>query len=209
MIKLINIKIESSSTIEDKNSPDLKLLCVYVFDTLVSFFTKKEIDNCFPASLKNKSFPLFVTWSTGKNKKLRGCVGTFASNDLESSLKYYSLEAAFEDNRFDVILEKELPNLNVAVSLLTNFEDAKDCYDWELGKHGVQIFFRDGRNYSASFLPESPIEYNIDKITALKRLVKNSGYYRQFEDVEKIIQVRRFQSITSFMTYEEYCNFRK
>jgi len=46
---------------------------------------------------------------------------------------------------------EEIKDLNVAVSLLVKFEDGKDAYDWEVGKHGIIINW-DG--YNATFLPE-------------------------------------------------------
>ena len=201
--------MDSSSTIEDQNSPDLKYLCVYAFDTLLSELTQKPMQNCFPNSLKGKKFPLFVTWTTGQNKNLRGCIGTFLPDNLEKNLRNYSLVAALKDRRFPPINAKEIPNLNVGVSLLINFEDAKDCYDWEVGKHGIQIFFEENGNYSATFLPEVPIEHKMDKITTLQHLIRKAGYYGELEDVEKKIKLRRYQSIKLFMTYEEYLNFRK
>ena len=208
--KKFNLKqMDSSSTIEDSNSPDLKLLCVYAFDTLISELIQKQIPNCFPNSLKSKKFPLFVTWTTGKEKNLRGCIGTFLSDDLEKNLNNFSLVAALKDRRFSPISAKEIPNLNVGVSLLYNFEDAKDCYDWEVGKHGIQIFFEEGGNYSATFLPEVPIEHKMDKTTTLEHLIRKAGYYGELKDVEKKIKLRRYQSIKLFMTYEEYLNFRK
>ena len=202
--------MDSSSTIEDPNSPDLKLLCVYAFDTLISQLTNKEIPNCFPNSLKNKSFPLFVTWTTGKKKDLRGCIGTFVSDNLEKNLQNFSIVAALKDRRFAPISAKEIPNLNVGVSLLINFEDAKDCYDWEVGKHGIQIFFEEsGGHFSATFLPEVPIEHKMDKNTTLQNLIRKAGYWGDLEDVDKKIKMRRYQSIKLFMSYEEYLNFRK
>ena len=200
--------MDSSSTIEDSNSPDLKYLCVFAFDTLISKLSKKEISNRFPPSLKNKNFPLFVTWTTGKEKDLRGCIGTFVSNDLEKNLKEFSLIAALNDRRFPPINEKEIPNLNVGVSLLINFEDAKDCYDWEVGKHGIQISFEEFGHYSATFLPEVPIEHKMDKITTLQHLIRKAGYFGKLEDVDKKIKLRRYQSIKLFMTYKEYLNFK-
>ena len=195
-----------SSSIEDPNSPDLKLLCVYAFDTLISYLTKKEIPSCFPNSLKNKKFPLFVTWTTGKDKNLRGCIGTFASNNLEKSLKEYALIAALEDDRFPPIDKKEIPNLNCGISLLVNFEEAKDCYDWEIGKHGIDIKFG---YYSATFLPEVAVEHKMDKRTTLENLIEKAGYYGNLEDVEKKIKLTRYQSIKLFMSYEEYINNKK
>ena len=198
--------MSSSSTIDDPNSPDLKLLCVCVFDTLISYLTKKKIPNCFPDSLKNKKFPLFVTWTTGKDKELRGCIGTFAPNDLEKNLKKYALIAALEDDRFPPISEKEISKLNCSVSLLVNFEEAKDCYDWEIGKHGIQIKFG---HYSATFLPEVPVEHKMDKRTTLEHLIDKAGYYGELEEVEKKIKLTRYQSIKLFMSYEDYVNFKK
>ena len=198
--------MNSSSKIEDPNSPDLKLLCVYTFDTLISYLTKKEIPNCFPNSFKNKKFPLFVTWTTGKQKNLRGCIGTFASNDLEKNLKKFALTAALQDDRFPPISEKEIKNLNCGISLLVNFEKAKDCWDWEIGKHGIDIQFE---YYSATFLPEVPVEHNMDKRTTLENLIEKAGYYGSLEEVEKKIKMTRYQSIKLFMTYDEYLNFKK
>ena len=198
--------MDSSSIIEDPNSPDLKLLCVYVFDTLISYLTKKKIPSCFPNSLKNKKFPLFVTWTTGKHKNLRGCIGTFASNNLEKSLQKFALTAALEDDRFSPISEKEIPNLNCGISLLVNFEEAKDCYDWEIGKHGIDIKFG---KYSATFLPEVAVEHKMDKRTTLENLIEKAGYYGNLEDIEKKIKLTRYQSIKLFMSYEEYINYKK
>ena len=201
--------MDSSSIIEDLNSPDLKLLCVFAFDVLISELCGKEMPNRFPSSLKNKNFPLFVTWTIGQNKNLRGCIGTFVSDNLEKNLKNFSLVSALKDRRFPPISIKEIPKLNVGVSLLINFEDAIDCYDWEVGKHGIQISFEENGHYSATYLPEVPIEFNMDKITTLQQLIRKAGYYGELEEVDKKIKMRRYQSIKLFMTYDEYRNYKK
>ena len=198
--------MSSSSKIEDPNSPDLKLLCVCAFDTLISYLTKKPCPETFPKSLKGKEFPLFVTWTTGKEKELRGCIGTFASNDLEKNLKQFALIAALEDDRFPPISESEVKNLNCGISLLVNFEEAKDCYDWEIGKHGIRIKFD---HYGATYLPEVPVEHHMDKKTTLENLIEKAGYYGDLEEVEKKIKLTRYQSVKIFMSYEEYLNFKK
>ena len=199
--------MDPSSTIEDPNSPDLKLLCVFAFDTLISKLSKQKISSIFPESLKLKKFPLFVTWTTGPSKSLRGCIGTFKSDNLESNLRQFALTAAFEDSRFNPIKFSEIKNLNVRISLLTNFENAKNCYDWEIGKHGIQINFL--KYYHATFLPEVALEHKMDKETTLRELVYKSGYKGQLEDVIDKIEMTRYQSLKLFMTYEEYSNFRK
>ena len=58
----------SLSLLENEDSPELKLLCVFVFDILISKLTNKKIPTYFPPSLQNQKFPVFVTWSKGKEK---------------------------------------------------------------------------------------------------------------------------------------------
>ena len=99
--------------------------------------------------------------------------------------------------------------MNCGISLLINFEDAKDCYDWEVGKHGIQIFFEEQGQHSATFLPEVPIEHNMNKETTLQHLIEKAGFYGKLKDIDKKIKMRRYQSIKLFMTYEEYLNFKK
>ena len=141
---------------------------------------------------------------------MRGCIGTFSPDNLEKNLHNYSLVAALKDRRFSPITVNEIPKLNCGISLLTNFEDAKDCYDWEIGKHGIRIFFdENGRNFSATFLPEVPIEHKMDKNTTLEHLIRKAGYWGELEEVDKKIKLRRYQSIKLFMTYEEYLNYKK
>ena len=199
--------MDPTSTIEDPNSPDLKLLCVFVFDTLIQSLTHKKIPSIFPSSLKSKKFPLFVTYTIGPSKKLRGCIGTFRSDNLEDNLRLFALKAAYEDDRFEPIELNELKNLNVGISLLTNFEKAKNIYDWEIGKHGIEINF--GKYYHATFLPEVALEHKMDKETTLRELVLKAGYYGDFEDVQNKIETTRYQSLKLFMTYNEYCSLKK
>ena len=198
--------MEESSNIDDVNPSDLKLLCVYAFDVLISALTKQQIPSVFPQTLKSKQFPLFVTWTTGPNKNLRGCIGTFQSDNLESNLKEYALTAAFKDSRFRPIKVEEIQNLNVGISLLTNFEKAKNCYDWEIGKHGIQIKFL--KYYRATFLPEVAVEHKMDKETTLRELVIKSMYKGKLEDVIDQIETTRYQSKKIFMSYNEYKQFK-
>jgi len=61
-------------------------------------------------------------------------------------LSRYAYISAFEDDRFDPISKKELPYLSCAVSLLTNFEQGKNAYDWEVGIHGITIEFQESNH---------------------------------------------------------------
>ena len=179
---LSDLKQEDSTLLlEDENSHDLKMLCVFAFDVLISSITKNKIKNRFPNSLKNKKFPLFVNWLIGKEKKVRGSVGTFESNNLEENLKKYSIYSVNEDSSHP-IKEKEIKDLSCQINLIYNFENAKDSYDWEIGKHGISVKFG---SYGWTFLPQVMIENNYCKTETLENLIKCAGYSGELKDVEK------------------------
>ena len=183
------------------------LLCKYCFEILEASLSKGEPKAIpFPEEFKGKSYPLFVTWTTGKEKELRGCIGTFEKGKLEKKLREYALISAFEDDRFDPIEKKEIKNLNCEVSLLVNFEKTKDPMDWIVGTHGIDIEFEDknGTNYSATFLPEVAEEEGWDQRTTLKYLVKKAGYRGSLDKVLSKIRLTRYQSIKKTISYDEY-----
>ena len=186
---------------------DYSQLCKYCFQVLEGALTEKDIRAIpFPDDFKGKSYPLFVTWTTGKEKELRGCIGTFAKDLLEKNLMRYALISAFKDTRFDPIELKEVKNLNCEVSLLVQFEEAKNPEDWVVGTHGIDIDFNDSRggSYSATFLPEVAEEEKWDQRTTLQFLIRKAGYFGPLDSVYNNIKVTRYQSIKKTISYDEY-----
>lgn len=186
---------------------DYKQLCIFAFDVII--ITLKKLDQSklnFPEKFKSKTYPLFVTWSIGKEKILRGCIGTFAADDIEKNLLVYSMYAAFKYSRFKPISAKEVPMLHCGVSLLVNFEDGADAFDWEVGKHGITIDFSIGsnNNHHATFLPEIAKERNWDQKTTLECLIKKAGYKGKLDDVVDKIKLTRYQSIKIGISHDEY-----
>jgi len=182
---------------------DLTPLCLFCFDTLGSYLFKKEAKFSFPSEFENISCPLFVTW-TINNKiedELRGCIGTFQNESLKTNIPKYALISSLKDSRFSPISKEEFKNLNVAVSLLVNFEDGKDVYDWEVGTHGIEIFYK---NYSATFLPEVAKEQEWDKKTTLEYLLKKSGCREKLEKVASDVRLIRYQSYKAKIAYKDY-----
>ena len=110
--------MSSISLFQNEESPEFKLLCVFVFDILISKLTNKNIKTYFPPSLINEKFPVFVTWSKGKEKNLRGCIGTFYPDNLKKNLENFGLTAAFKDSRFPPISKEEIEDLNCGISIL-------------------------------------------------------------------------------------------
>ena len=190
-----------------ENELNYSLLCQYCFEVLETSLSKGDPKKIpFPDEFRGKSFPLFVTWTTGKEKELRGCIGTFKKGKLEKKLQEYALISAFEDERFDPIEKKEIKNLNCEVSLLVEFEKAKNAMDWEVGKHGIDIEFEDknGINYSATFLPEVAEDEGWDQRTTLKYLIKKAGYKGSLDKIISEIKLTRYQSIKKTISYDEY-----
>lgn len=72
------------------------------------------------------------------------------------------LNSAFRDRRFQPLAETEIPTLEIGISLLVKYEKGDNCFDWEVGKHGIIIEFRaGGHRYSATYLPEVAQEQGV------------------------------------------------
>ena len=59
----------------------MKVLASYCFDIIVSKLNgvgMKELPP-YPNSQPDPEYPIFVTWTIGKDDDLRGCIGTFAA----------------------------------------------------------------------------------------------------------------------------------
>ena len=145
--------MEGGSSNFDDNAG--KALCAFCFDTIIASLNGEKEPEYPKEKAPDEKYPLFVTWTKGKDDDLRGCIGTFSPSFLSSIVGRYSKISAFEDSRFDPISKSEVSQLNVGLSLLVNFTKIEDPLDWEVGKHGVEIdFVVGGRAYGATYLPE-------------------------------------------------------
>ncbi|KAI1412795.1 AMMECR1 domain-containing protein [Hypoxylon sp. FL1857] len=158
--------------------------------------------------------PLFVTWNTVSprtgNTSLRGCIGTFESQELGEGLASYAITSAIHDMRFDPISKRELPSLEVAVTLLTNFEDCDDAMDWEIGTHGLRISFTDrGRRYGATYLPDVALEQGWTKEETLVSLMRKAGWAGRKDKWQSVdLKVVRYQGKKKSLQYPEYKRWR-
>lgn len=156
--------------------------------------------------------PLFVTWNAFSPRhgeyNLRGCIGTFEAQPIEHGLSSYAIISALEDTRFHPISTRELPSLEVAVTLLTDFEDADDEMDWELGKHGLRIsFVYHGRRYGATYLPDVATEQGWTKEETLVSLMRKAGWVGKKERWNEVpLNVVRYQGKKQTV---EYAGFKK
>lgn len=184
-------------------------MCYFCFETLY-----RHLHNEAPApspKFTDKPFPLFVTWKIGKEKRLRGCIGTFTAMNLHDGLREYAISSAFKDTRFQPITRDELSRLHVSVSLLRHFEDAKDWEDWRVGTHGIRIeFYNDkGNKKSATYLPEVPPEQEWTKKQTIDHLLRKGGYTVPVirDEFRRTIRVTRYQSEKLTQSYADYSAF--
>jgi len=165
-----------------------------------------------PPTIPNSKFPLFVTWKKGHEKKLRGCIGTFSHLALHRGLNEYALISALRDTRFDPIVVHELPELHCSVSLLINFEPARDYRDWTVGVHGIRIEFEEDRQQkNAVYLPEVAHEQGWDHTETLDNLMRKGGYRgsRITESARLSVTVIRFQSDKMVMSHKDYLTYKQ
>lgn len=177
----------------------------YCFDVLNSVLHKNQEPP--KPSFTNKEFPLFVTWYHGRDLDLRGCIGTFSPLNLHDGLKEYALTSALRDSRFNPISKDELVRLNCSVSLLTNFEPAKNWKDWEIGKHGIRIEFQNekGHRRSATYLPEIAKEQNWNHVQTIDSLLRKGGYKSKISnEIRDSISLTRYQSEKMTRSFQDW-----
>lgn len=171
----------------------------------LSYFAEKL--NTDVSAFEHKKFPLFVTWNIvdGSEHELRGCIGTFADMELEKGLSKFAIESGLHDTRFSPIRASELPDLECEVTLLSNFTEAKDMWDWTVGKHGIRIAFDyHGSDYGATFLPHVASEYGWTQKQTLEQLVRKAGVRAKLEDLD--IDLVRYDGDVYAIDWEEYRN---
>uniref|UniRef100_A0ABM5EVT8 Nuclear protein AMMECR1 isoform X3 n=1 Tax=Pogona vitticeps TaxID=103695 RepID=A0ABM5EVT8_9SAUR len=167
-------------------------MCCFCFDVLYCHLYGYQPPRS--PRFTNDPYPLFVTWKIGRDKRLRGCIGTFSAMNLHSGLREYTLTSALKDSRFPPMTRDELPRLFCSVSLLTNFEDVCDYLDWEVGVHGIRIEFinEKGSKRTATYLPEVAKEQGWDHIQTIDSLLRKGGYKAPItNDFRKTIKLTR------------------
>ncbi|KAJ1680431.1 hypothetical protein EV182_000012 [Spiromyces aspiralis] len=182
--------------------------CRYCFDVLSACLSGESTRDVVPR-FPDDEYPLFVSWHKDVDGEthLRGCIGNFSGLRLHEGLRKYALISSQNDTRFNPIHKGELPQLTCEVSLLTNFEDAKDYLDWTIGKHGIWIEFTNnyGARRTATFLPQIAKEQGWSKMETLDHLLHKGGHVGKITDpVLESIKLTRYQSDKVSLTYDEY-----
>ncbi|XP_055586296.1 uncharacterized protein CG5902 [Uranotaenia lowii] len=180
-------------------------MCFFCFEVL--YRELNNLEEPRSPSFTNDPYPLFVTWKIGKDKRLRGCIGTFSAMRLHSGLREYAITSALKDSRFSPITRDEIPRLTVSVSLLQGFEEARGYLDWTLGVHGIRIEFYNerGSKRTATYLPQVATEQGWDQTQTIDSLLRKGGYRAAITpEMRRSIKLTRYTSQECHMTYNEY-----
>ncbi|APA14425.1 hypothetical protein SS1G_11727 [Sclerotinia sclerotiorum 1980 UF-70] len=178
-----------------------------------------QLPSSSPRNVRDWSSPLFVTWNTlstsshphQNSPTLRGCIGTFSSEPLITSLPEYALTSALHDTRFSPISRSELPTLEVAVTLLTDFETCAHPLDWEIGVHGIRItFYHKNKRYGACYLPDVAVEQEWGREETVVSAMRKAGWGGRREKWREVGQltVVRYQGRKESVSWKEYNEWR-
>ncbi len=90
--------------------------------------------------------------------------------------------------------------------MLSKFERIHDPLDWEVGKHGIEIEFKDQNGkgpYRGTYLPHVASEQGWDQRETLQSLLQKAGYYGgSLDDLAgRFVLIRRYQSIKRGITF--------
>ncbi|KAF6199449.1 hypothetical protein GE061_007475 [Apolygus lucorum] len=198
-IPCINLKVPRKCTVAKQD------MCFYCFEVLYRHLHGLTLPNA--PFFANGQYPIFVTWEIGRDRRLRGCLGTFSPVELESGLRTYAVKSALNDTRFSPISRGELKRLHVSVSVLLHFEDGQDYTDWTVGVHGIRIEFEDGKGNmkSATFLPEVAAERGWDTTETIDQLLRKGGFRGPITtQVRESIRLTRYKTEKIRASYQDF-----
>jgi hypothetical protein len=113
----------------------------------------------------------FVTLT--RRGELRGCIGYVrAVKPLRQTIAEMAVQAALHDPRFQAVTARELPDLDIEISVLSPLEEVKDVSTIEVGRHGLVI--QEGAR-SGLLLPQVASEYGWDRETFLDHTCLKAG----------------------------------
>jgi len=126
--------------------------------------------------------------SLHKRGQLRGCIGTFdTTQPVVQQVEEMAEAAATRDPRFRPVVESELGDLDIEISVLTPPRPIEDPEEILVGTHGLVISqgFRRG-----VLLPQVATEYGWDRETFLRHTCRKAGLSDDaWKDPQTTIQV--------------------
>jgi len=155
------------------SSDEKKLLLEIARDSIIlalrneSFAKPENISE----NLKNKQ-GAFVSLHT-KDDWLRGCIGTFTSdNPLYKTISEIAEAAAFKDPRFPPVQLKELDNIKIEISVISPLKKISSIDEIKVGRDGLYIIKGFNRGV---LLPQVATSEGWNKIEFLEHTCLKAG----------------------------------
>ncbi len=115
----------------------------------------------------------FVTIT--KNEQLRGCIGYIVSDEpLFKTVCEVARLAAAEDPRFPPLIEQELSEILIEISVLSPPEPLTNYEDIVIGKHGLIL---EEENAHGVLLPQVAVEHKMNISEFLTALCKKANLH--------------------------------
>ncbi len=108
-----------------------------------------------------------------ESMQLRGCIGNIYSTlPLSQLISDLAIKAATRDPRFSPLLEDELANVLIEISILSPLQVVEDIDEIQIGVHGLLITCRGQRGL---LLPPVPVKYGWGREEYLRNLCYKAG----------------------------------
>lgn len=105
------------------------------------------------------------------NGKLRGCIGTFSEDEeLYSNVRNMSVQAAFQDKRFKPVCKKDIPRMDIEISVLSKKTKISGPDEIEIGRHGIYLVNGIRR---ATLLPQVAVQNDYSPVEFLECCAEN------------------------------------
>ncbi|MCB5230736.1 MAG: AmmeMemoRadiSam system protein A [Candidatus Cloacimonas sp.] len=156
------------------NKEQKKILLSLARESIVSRLESREID--VVESLDNvfkEKRGLFVTLE--RNGDLRGCIGYVRGyKSVWSSVIEMAQAAAFNDRRFRPVSKKEIEQVNIEISLLSELIPVSpaELDQIKVGRDGLYI---EGMYGSGLLLPQVAVDWGWDRSTFLREVCLKAG----------------------------------
>ena len=152
-----------------------KILLLAARDAIKSLFDKSnppKIDYTRYPELSETNTGAFVTLTM--NDQLRGCIGYLESPNqtIFDTICEAAKHAAINDPRFHPLSAKELPIINIEISILSPFSQIKGYEEIKLGAHGLLL---DEEGIRALLLPQVATENNFTLQQFLTAICQKAG----------------------------------
>lgn len=128
-------------------------------------------DVSFDSPLFHEKRGAFVTLHNAGS--LRGCIGYVLDyKPLVETVREMAVAAAQRDPRFSPVDGKELPAIDIEISVLSPLYEIDDIDKIEVGTHGLYI----QQGYASGLLlPQVAMEYEWDRLTFLQQTCRKAG----------------------------------